>query len=133
MPLVLLILMVLEWVLAATPCKTAISEASQVGLSTNGTANGFNCGESDAGLSQYVLAVQTSAAGVITVTARNIAQLEGSNTKLIFTPYTDEAGTTAAEAADFNAQTGLTPVRVWKCSAPATDGIEAKYLPTSCR
>ena len=34
-----------EVVLAASQCRTAITEASQTGLATEPTANGFGCGE----------------------------------------------------------------------------------------
>ena len=121
-----------EVVLAASTCRTAITEASQTGLSGNATANGFGCGEG-ATTSQYVASVATSAAGAITVTAQNISQL-GTKNQLQLVPYTNAALTTAAVAADFN-RASLKPVVGWKCQTGATaaTAMEAKYLPASCR
>lgn len=121
-----------EVVLAASTCRTAVTEASQTGLSGNGTANGFGCGEG-ATTSQYVSSVATSADGVITVTAQNISQL-GTKNQLRLIPYSDTALATPSVAADFNKAT-LKPVLAWKCTTggTATSAIESKYLPSSCR
>ena len=67
-----------EVVLAASQCRTAITEASQTGFNANATANGFGCGETgttDATSTQYVKSVATDENGVITVTAQNILWL----------------------------------------------------------
>ncbi|WHR56679.1 pilin [Acinetobacter haemolyticus] len=129
-----------EVVLAASTCRTAISEASQTGFSaTPNAVNSFGCGEggsANSPLSQYVESVGTSTAGVITVTARNISQL-GSRKTVRFTPYSTanvgaQAGSAVSVAADFN-RASLKPVRGWLCDADSTTGIEPKYLPASCR
>ncbi len=128
-----------EVVLAASTCRTAVSEASQTGLSAAPTAaDQFGCGEggtSASPLSQYVESVSTSTTGVITVTARNISQLGTTQKQVYFTPYSNAQGTTAMTAAGF-ASSAVTPVKAWKCSGEATsatNGIAAKYLPASCR
>lgn len=129
-----------EVVLAASTCRTAISEASQTGFAATPTAaDSFGCGEggdSTSPISQYVESISTSAAGVITVTARQISQL-GSNTTVDFIPWTvatiPASGTTGrAVAADFN-RASLKPIKAWQCKTGSTNGIEAKYLPASCR
>ena len=124
-----------EVILAASTCRTAISEASQTGFSGDATANGFGCGEDATGpVSQYVATVTTSANGVITVAARNISQLgTGINVELVpfSTADTSSAGTTSV-AADFNSAS-LKQVRGWKCKGAGTNPIAAKYLPASCR
>jgi len=121
-----------EVVLAASSCRASISEASQTGLGSTPVANGFGCGEDDTGpISQYVQTITTSAAGVITVEARNISQL-GTGVNLIFTPYSDAAASTASAAADFTSA-AVKPIRAWKCTTAGTNGIESKYLPASCR
>ncbi|TBV04046.1 pilin [Phytopseudomonas dryadis] len=124
-----------EVVLAASTCRTAISEASQTGFAAApAAADSFGCGEGGtvaAPISQYVQSVSTSTAGVITITARNISQL-GSNTVLQLVPYSDATLATASVAADF-ASASIKPVRGWKCEAASTNGIEDKYLPASCR
>lgn len=125
-----------EVVLAASQCRTAVTEASQTGFAGDATANGFGCGETgttDAASSQYVASVATSNAGVITVTARNISQL-GTNTALAFTPYQDAGLATPMAAKDYNRASLVNGgIKGWKCAAAANDGIQAKYLPASCR
>ncbi|AMO69435.1 pilin [Zhongshania aliphaticivorans] len=123
-----------EVVLAASSCRASISEASQTGMAAAPTAaDSFGCGEDSTGpVSQYVKTISTSTAGVITITAQNISQLGTTNTQLQLIPYSDAGMTTASVAADF-AAASVKPVRAWKCAAPTTAGIEAKYLPSSCR
>ncbi|NCI78000.1 pilin [Acinetobacter kanungonis] len=125
-----------EVVLAASTCRTAVSEASQTGFAAAPTAaDSFGCGEggtSTSPISQYVESVSTSTAGVITVKAQNISQL-GSGVNVTFTPYSNAAGTTASVAADFASAT-IKPIKAWKCAgASGATGIQAKYLPASCR
>lgn len=121
-----------EVILAASSCKTAVSEASQVGLSTE-AANGFGCEDTTGPVSQYVQSISTTALGAITVKARGIpALVEGASNfdSITFTPYKDAAGTAAFVAGDFN---GANAVRAWKCTSAAENGIKPEYLPASCR
>ena len=129
-----------EVVLAASACRTAITEASQTGLAAAlTTADGFGCGEggtSAAKISQYVRTVSTSTAGVITVTADKIdaANIDGRTIKL--QPYRtgEMAAGDISAANDFVTGTNK-PVKGWKCGpfgTAATD-IAIKYLPASCR
>lgn len=124
-----------EVVLAASTCRTAISEASQTGMATApAAADGFGCGEggtSASPVSQYVQTVSTSTNGVITVTARNISQLGTKNT-MELVPYRDAAMSDASQAADYSSA-AVKPVRAWKCKTGTTNGIESKFLPASCR
>ena len=108
-----------EVVLAASTCRTAVSEASQTGFAANATANGFGCGEGGSAaspLSQYVESIATDANGVITVKARGISQL-GTGVNVSFTPYSDAGATTASAAADFNRTSALLHKDL-KCKAP---------------
>ncbi|HOB67220.1 pilin [Ottowia sp.] len=124
-----------EVLLAASSCRTTITEASQTGLSATPTGNDFGCGETATapqnGISTYVKSLTTSAAGVITVTAQNISQL-GTANLLTLSPFTDANAATAAVAADFKKGTEKAIV-AWKCGAPANNGIAKRYLPASCR
>ncbi|RCW71098.1 type IV pilus assembly protein PilA [Marinobacter nauticus] len=126
-----------EVTLAASACRTTLSEISQSGLSATPTAETaadvFGCGggSSSDPLSQYVESVAVNENGVITVKARNIAQL-GADNLVQLTPYSDADASVAMTAADFNRAT-LKNIRSWKCSSPGTNGIDAKYLPASCR
>ena len=127
-----------EVVLAASTCRTAISEASQTGFAGDAVANGFGCGEDSTGpVSQYVQTITTNENGVIEVAARNISQLGTTNVKINMIPYStaavgSESGATTTVAEDFN-RASLKVVKGWLCKAPTTGGIEAKYLPASCR
>ncbi|MEQ1117966.1 prepilin-type N-terminal cleavage/methylation domain-containing protein [Acinetobacter junii] len=128
-----------EVVLAASTCRTAVSEASQTGFAATPTAaDSFGCGEggsSSSPLSQYVEQITTSAAGRIAVKARNISQLGTTNLWVSFLPYSDPNLTTNSVAADFN-RASVKVVKGWKCQGgdlTGANGIEAKYLPASCR
>ena len=121
-----------EVVLAASGCRTAISEASQTGYRTAPTANGFGCDENATGpVSQYVNTITTTENGLITVTARNISQL-GTGVAVELAPFSDAGATVPSAGADFVTST-LKPVRAWVCRASTTNGIESKFLPASCR
>ncbi len=126
-----------EVVLAASTCRTAVTEASQTGLSSGApsAADAFSCGEGGtaaAPKSQYVQTISTSTAGVITVTARNIDAAVNGKT-LLLTPYSDAGASTASLANDFAAGSAK-PVLAWKCGpGAAATGIPTKYLPSSCR
>lgn len=124
-----------EVVLAASACRTTISEVSQTGFATAPTeADSFGCGEggSEASpISQYVASVSTSADGVITVMATNIANAVNGK-KIELRPYTDAGLQTAATANDF-ARGSAQPIRSWACGPSASDGPEVKYLPATCR
>jgi type IV pilus assembly protein PilA len=124
-----------EVILAATTCKTAISEASQTGFRTARDGNDFGCGESaDGPISQYVQSIQTSSAGVITVAARNIPQL-GGNVNITFTPFTDATATNAATENTFHTgeESTLAPIRVWVCASADENGVDEDFLPATCR
>ncbi|WP_201608152.1 pilin [Psychrobacter okhotskensis] len=129
-----------EVVLALSTCRTAVTEASQTGLKATPTvADKFGCGEggtSSAPISRYVKSISTSVNGVITATAQNINQLASGKTKLDLVPYStigsNGAGGTASVAADFN-RASVKPIVTWECVSPTSGGIEAKYLPASCR
>ena len=108
-----------EVILAASTCRTSITEVYQSGSASLPAANAWGC-ESASASSKYVASVATDAAGVITVTARNISALTASGGVKI-TPL--KADGTAAAAG--------TPVGSWKCEP--INSTEAKYLPSSCR
>lgn len=129
-----------EVVMAASACRTLITETSQTGLPTALTAaNGFGCGEggtSTAKISQFVISLETSVAGVITVTATGIdnAVIDGKTVKL--QPYStgEMAAGDVSVAADFVTGSNK-PVKGWKCGPFGTGAasINIKYLPASCR
>jgi type IV pilus assembly protein PilA len=115
-----------EVILAASGCRTSITEVYQ-SLSSGSTvaANGWGC-ESTAATSKYVASVVTSTDGAITVTAQNFNDGTIDGKTVTLTPYVDTAGTTAMTvAANLGQQVAL-----WKCQAGTVD---PKYLPGSCK
>ncbi len=118
-----------EVILAGSTCRTSITEASQTGLPATPVADGFGCGEGapTGGLSQYVAALNTTAAGVVQVTAQKIGT--GADTKIVsLTPYSAADFSAKSVAADYVAGTNKAVV-AWKCSF---DG-DLKLMPASCR
>jgi len=107
-----------ELILAASACRTTISEVVQ---SATGTSlpgpNEWGC-ESASAQSQYVASVATDGNGVVTVTAQNIPDVTGTIT---LTPYVGDSGTTAPTAGKV--------IGRWVCSG----SINAKFRPGSCR
>lgn len=123
-----------EVLLAASQCRTTITEVSQTGATTAPGVDGFGCGEGapTGGITQYVAALNTTAAGVITVTAQNISQL-GTNNVLSLEPSKAAGTFTASEANDFVRGTEVAVV-AWRCGNTAGGTtIEQRYLPASCR
>jgi type IV pilus assembly protein PilA len=112
-----------ELILAASSCRTSITEVIQSTTSTLPTAatGGWGC-ESSTAASKYVASITvTDTTGVITVAPQNIS---GVTTSVRLTPCAAATGACAAPAA------GTTVMR-WVC-AP-TVATEAKFLPGSCR
>ena len=119
-----------EVILAASACRTSITETVQSNTSgTLPTAGNWGC-ESNASatqVSKYVTSITTDATGMVSVTAQGInADINGNVVTL--KPCVGTGTTCAAPAA------GGT-VDWWRCGDVATDGtsIPAKYLPGSCR
>lgn len=117
-----------EVILAASGCRTSITETVQSASVSLPDADKWGC-ESSAtgGASQYVASISTSAAGVVTVTSQKIKNmasgLEGGKVQLI--PYT--SSTAQLVATDVGK-----PIFKWVCGGGSTD-VEKRYLPGSCR
>ena len=117
-----------EVVLAASACRTTITEVYQSGSQTSYAANGWGC-ESTTASSKYVASVTTSDAGVITVMATgfNDSAIDGMTVSL--TPYHD-ASTVKNPATSGHVGS---PIFQWKCGPGASSPMPAKFLPGSCR
>jgi type IV pilus assembly protein PilA len=117
-----------EVVLAASACRTTITEIYQSAAS-GGTpsANAWGC-EASTATSKYVAKIETDVNGLITVTAQGFGDTLIDTKKIQLAPFSDSTGATAMVAADVGKA-----VAVWKCGPAATDGVPAKYLPGSCR
>ena len=123
-----------EVVLAASGCRTAVSEVYQTG-SVVPTANNWGC-ENASSSSKYVASVATNANGAVSVTLSADATLTnaGINGAVLTLIPADSA---KAVLAATTATVGSTQVYQWVCGSttltPTTTGALAKYLPGSCR
>ena len=118
-----------EVVLAASACRTAITETIQAATSSAlPTGGNWGC-ESTSGTNQskYVKGITTDDNGVVTATADEavLTDLTSSTNALTLTPYKDD--TTAITNTDVGAT-----VYKWVCGGTGTT-IPSKYLPGSCR
>ncbi|GAA4359522.1 pilin [Variovorax defluvii] len=124
-----------EVVLAASACRTTISEAVQSMAATNvPTANSWGC-ESTAGTNptKFVKSVATDANGKVTVIPDNTA-LGVTLADADFITLTPYVGTGAAAAAvDLSAANKDQGKQIseWRCTGSTTD--IKKYLPGSCK
>ena len=117
-----------EIILAASTCRTSITEAVQTAAVLPTTANAWGC-ESASATSKYVASISTTAAGVITVQSQNLGT--GISGGISMAPCSNSNATTFAGC---TAPTALGLVAMWVCG-PATTGtaLNPKYLPGSCR
>jgi type IV pilus assembly protein PilA len=110
-----------EIILAGSNCKVSVEEAYQTGNAPG--ANKFGCEGTD--LTHYVSKVETSADGVITITA-GTGITNGVDGKTLTLAPQAKDGTALVIGTAQN-------VPVWKCGGGSGTTIEAKFLPTSCR
>jgi type IV pilus assembly protein PilA len=131
-----------EAILAASGCRTSITETIQSASGSLPAANAWGC---EAGItvsgtaipapSKYVAQITTSNAGVITVLTSGINNkvMTGGYTTggvIVLSPFTNATGTVTAVA---NSDVGVT-IYEWRCG-PETgaNGVVPKFLPGSCR
>ena len=121
-----------EAMLAASQCRTTISEVYQTGNSASPPlANGWGCEQTTAGASsKYVSTVTTTADGAISVLLSNDNSLSGAmGASLSLVPLN------SASAALVASQIGGTQVYQWRCgkTSDGTSSALPKYLPGSCK
>jgi len=116
-----------EIILAASACRTTITEVYQSATNPSMTANTWGCESTSAAPSKYVNRVLTDSNGHITVVPQGIASdVDGTTVTLV--PIADSAGTTLTYTSQ--AQT----IYAWKCGSTAYGTTTpAKFLPGSCR
>ena len=116
-----------EVVLAASACRTTITEVYQSATSGPGADN-WGC-ESSTATSKYVASIETDLNGVVTVTAQGFGDATIDGQTIDLTPMSNTAGTTAMTvAANMGDQ-----VAAWTCGPGGTNPMPSKYLPGSCR
>lgn len=115
-----------ELILAASACRTSITETIQSATVLPATANTWGC-ESASSPSKYVASVATAATtGLITVTGQNFGS--GITVDLRMAPCSNSGTVTFATC---TAPAAGTTVAQWICG-PVTSA-SSKYLPGSCR
>ena len=121
-----------EVVLAASQCRTTISEVYQTGTVVP-SANGWGC-ENASQASKYVAKVETTVDGRISVTTSTDSALTNNGIAskvLTLYPATSAKAPYTATAASI----GSTQVYQWVCgdTTQGTDTALSKFLPGSCR
>ena len=117
-----------EVVLAASACRTTITEVFQSATSSTPVAGAWGC-ESVTGTpaSKFVTSVTTTAAGQVIVRAQNIDATNIDGKDITLTPYSTDTAVMIA-----NTDAGKAVFK-WVCGPAATGGVPAKFLPGSCR
>ena len=101
-----------ELVLAASACRTAITETVQTNSGSSPAAGGWGC-ESSGTTSKYVAKIETNASGAVQVTSVNLGS--GIDGTVLLVPTIDATNKLVTE---------------WRCG-PGT--MQPKYLPGSCK
>lgn len=121
-----------EMVLAASACRTSITEAVSTSPDVDmGTRlqNSCQAGTATSTNTKFVTSVDTTAAGVITVVG-DASTLGGGVTattnSISMVPF---IGATAFAAATDGGKT----ITSWKCGPASSNGLATKYLPGSCK
>jgi type IV pilus assembly protein PilA len=120
-----------EVVLAASQCRTTISEVYQTGSAAPGV-NNWGCENTVGGATKFVNTIVTDANGVITVLTSSdsaFSTLSPSIAGASLTLIPMAASATTANAS----QVGNLQVYGWKCGGTGTTAALLKYLPGSCR
>ena len=112
-----------EVILAASACRTTVTEVYQSASGSLPAADAWGC-ESSAQTSKYVNEVKTNTAGAIRVQATGFGDTLIDNQYVVLQPFRQD-GTAAANFGD--------AIGSWKCGPALTSPINAKFLPGSCR
>jgi type IV pilus assembly protein PilA len=113
-----------EVVLAASACRTTITEVYQSGT-TAPSAGNWGC-ESASAASKYVASVATDINGMVTVTATGFNNNAIDGKEITLTPYKDQ--NTVMASTNMGSS-----IFQWKCGPATTNPMPSKYLPGSCR
>ena len=117
-----------EVILAASACRTSITEVYQSGNSASVAAGNWGCEVTTAagGATKYVQSIDTDVNGKVSVVIQGIPNVTGTLTLL---PLKIDANTPAVKA-----DVGGISLFGWRCGS-TIDGttINQKYLPGSCR
>ena len=112
-----------EVILAASACRTTITEVYQSGSQTSVSANNWGCESTTGQSSKYVQFIKTDSNGGVTVTSQNIGT--GADGDVTLIPSDSNGGTLTYSG---TSQT----VFKWICGGTGTT-VLPKFLPGSCR
>ena len=112
-----------EVILAASACRTTITEVYQSGSQSTMSANNWGCESTTGSSSKYVSTIVTDANGKVTVTSQAIGTGADGDVTLI---PSNSAGTAMSYSG--TSQT----IFKWVCGGAGTT-VQAKFLPGSCR
>jgi type IV pilus assembly protein PilA len=113
-----------EVLLAASTCRTTISEVVQTASGSTLPGSGAWGCESSASTSKFVKSIATDGSGRITVTVQNISGITTGKDAVTLIPM---IGTAPMGASD-----GGKVITSWVCGGTGTT-VEKKLLPGSCR
>jgi len=115
-----------EVVLAASACRTSITEVYQSGSTTNPpAANGWGCEVSIGTGTKYVQQILTTLDGEVQVFTQALTPQIADGSVVTLTPMI--GGSPAVALTDIGKQ-----VTTWRCGGAGTT-VPLKYLPGSCR
>ena len=128
-----------EVVLAASSCRTSITEQVQSMPATEtGTADGWGC-ESSTETSQYVASIATTADGVISVKAQNFNDTDIDGKFVVLAPFVGFGTTAAALNVSSVSEDQGEQISEWRCGGGDAAGVRLqtstinKFLPGSCK
>ena len=113
-----------EGVLAASSCRTTITEVFQSATGSLPADNQWGC-ESSGAASKYVASIQTKGTtGKVQVTMAAAADLkDAAGLRIVMEPLNSAGAAVTVGSAVYQ----------WKCGPLSADATKAKYLPGSCR
>lgn len=122
-----------EVILAASACRTSITEVVQTSPSGLPGAGDWGC-ESASSTSKYVASIATTALGEVVVTAQDLPTAGDTGT-IVLRPCSNAGATTLATGGDPACTTPVAGglVSTWVCGPGTANGVLPKYLPGSCR
>ncbi len=120
-----------EAILAASACRTSVTEIYQSGNSTSQAAGKWGCEVTTqpGGASKYVATIDTTLDGKVMIAIQGFAPATGINGSVITLLPMKDANTPLVVG-----DVGGMTVYSWRCGSPG-DGttLNLKYLPGSCR